>query len=202
MSPRNPFLYKTKSDRWQVISGKLLPLPGKMLLQPGINAVELASDGKSADDTQARIIAERKGWRIVPVDCIPQSHKDELGADTYLWTPEGRPDVVLGLYEKAFSGTATTQADTARWVEFLEFLVAEGHADNCPDYVITRMIDDRETSIAGHIDKVDAQPSVAAHVKRKTAEIEVLQAELAKRESAGKRKPAKGKGFRPTKGEA
>lgn len=194
VSSRSAFQYYARPERWQVVEGRVLPTLCKQMMQPGVGGVEEGASGRISI-RHAKGMLEERGCTLIPFEQIPQSHKDELGFDTYLWKPEGRPDVTLSIYERVFPGSKDVRPDSARWVEFLTHLVESGIVPMAPDYVLGKMLDVRRERLAAHYARLGQNPHEKVSIDRVEAEIEAIETELSKRNS--KRKPARGRSAKP-----
>ena len=124
-----PFVLKAHPERWTVMGGKVVPLFGRLVLQAGVGGVAGRRAGR-LDVGDARNMSEERGWTLIPVDAVPDSHAttDAHGnpVKSYLYRPTGRPDATLLIYTKCFPGSKITEVDVPRYVEFCEHLVASG----------------------------------------------------------------------------
>lgn len=175
---RPPFLYRAHPARWQVLGGKVLPCLGTLSLIPGVNNVEARRDG-SISAANARAQAEERGWTVIPANTLPPSHR-KPGQTTYLWSPKGRPDCVLSLYERAHPGSTVTTPDEARFVEFLEYLIDVGIVKPPQGYVLSRMLENARERHTKAQDLARNVPSAAIQVERTAAEIEAIEAAIEK----------------------
>ena len=187
-------MYYSRPERWQVIDGKVLPTLCKQMMQPGVGGVEEGASGKISI-RHAKGMLEERGCVLIPFGQIPQAHKDDLGFDTYLWRPEGRPDVTLSIYERVFSGSKDIRPDSVRWVEFLAHLVDSGLVPMAPDYVLGKMLDVRRERLSAHYAKLGQNPHLQVSIDTVDAEITAIETEISKRNTT--RKPVKGKSAKP-----
>jgi len=137
-----PFYLKWHPMRWQLIEGEWLPLLGKMRIDPGLNGVD-----RSGDDTLCRVNNQKKGWRILPWECCPPN------------TPGGvyiaEHDCMQGVhYCEAWEtprhlGTRVLPSviDTEGYVNFLRWLVREGHVVHPDNAVIEMKVDVQKDKI-------------------------------------------------------
>jgi hypothetical protein len=174
---RAAFLFRAHPERWQVLGGRVLPALGRLPLVPGVNAVELDERTGALRVQTAKAEAAERGWTVIPTSCVPPSS----GLSSYLYRPTGRPDVTICAWEKCFPGSASTAPDEDGWIEFLTFLVDDGHVEECPMYVLDRMRSDALSRLDRAIDKSARNPSAASAVERIKAEVEVIEGEIARR---------------------
>ncbi len=111
------WFYMHHPNRWMFVDGEWLPQLAKFQIEPGLNAVD-----KRGDHTIAKAQAEKKGWTLLPWDCIP-----ELGA--YIREFDGRNGYVyLSAWEQVKQvGTQTyIKSDEAGYRDFLRELLKRG----------------------------------------------------------------------------
>jgi hypothetical protein len=174
---RPPFLLRAHPERWGVIGGKVLPVLGRVPLIPGVGGVQIRRDG-SMSIADAEVNAKERGWCVIPLECLPPSHK-KAGRDTYLWQPPGRADVTLTIYERVYAGSTATSTDLAGYIEFLEYLIAQGIVPKPPHYILVSMREKANERLAKARDLARAVPSAALAVDHISAEIAAIDAALA-----------------------
>lgn len=185
LKPRPAFYYFTHPERWQVLDGKILPLPGKLKLRAGVMGVTASRRKKGSVSLRlARVACEEKGRTIIPINAVPAAHVAQGEPASYLRTIDaaGGP-VTVSAYEQAFAGSSETRPDRTRWVEFLENLVAGGFTKPAPTWVLEKMRDQRVKSL----ERMEANGSTnKAKSTRLAEEVEVLNAELKRRNDNAK----------------
>ena len=129
VDPQPAFLLKAHHERWTVMGGKVIPLFGRIVLQPGVGGVSSRPGGK-IDAADARNMAEQQGWTLIPVNAVPDTHAsvDATGnvVKSYLYRPDGREDVTLLRYTRCFPGSSAIEVDEAGFVEFCDGGIAFG----------------------------------------------------------------------------
>ena len=172
---RSAFYLRAHPERWQIMGGQLLPLLGRLPIMPGLNGAELGRGGAVRMAT-AKARCEERGWTIIPFDAVPKGH-----GSSYLWQPEGRPDLTLLIYERAYPGSTETRCDEAGLVEFLANLVDSGIVDPAPAYIIEKMLEKSRGAYSRAQDAAQTVPSKRIDVERIGKEIAVLEAALVAR---------------------
>ncbi len=120
LTKRAPFLYFAHPERWQILDGDILPLLGKLKLQPGVMGVQRGRAPGAVNLRLARVACEERGRTIIPVDSVPPTHVAPGEAPSYLRTIDSTSGpVVLSRYAQAFAGSAVTKCNKVEWAEFL-----------------------------------------------------------------------------------
>lgn len=177
-----PFLLKAHPERWTVMGGSIIPLFGRLVLQPGVSGVSARPGGK-IDAADARNMSEDRGWTLIPVDAIPDHHAS-LDADgnvvkSYLYRPEGRPDVTLLKYTRCFPGSAQVEVDEAGYIEFCEYLMDTGVIERPRSYALEKLRG-RMAHEAGELaDRAKDQSAYAASAAKAAAQLAVVTEALA-----------------------
>ncbi len=182
-----PFYFTAHPERWRVLGGKVRPLLAKGLkLYPGRHNLTEGRGGRTRGIARARAAKEDAGRIVIPLDSVPDSHADADGTKCYLYSPAGRPDVVLDIYTQVFPGTKRTHHDAERWHEFLDHQVETGVVPTCPTYVLEGMYDDETKKAAKAADRAHTVPSAALVAKRHADCAAVIKVELDARAKAAK----------------
>lgn len=180
VAPRPAFYYFVHPHRWQVIGGKVLPLPGKLKLRAGLMNVSASRQKKGGVNLRlAHAGLAEKMRKVIPIDSLPKHHTAPGAPRSYLKAIEAeRGRVVMPIYEQAFNGTAQTRADKDRWVEFLEYQLTSGLVAPPETWVLENMREERIKAL----ERMDKSKSTN-HAKRGRlrSEIEVIAGELEKR---------------------
>lgn len=189
-----PFFFKVHSRRWGIVGGKVLPLVAKLDIQPGCGGIgQDRRTGRAMRIAQTKAWNESRGWTIIPLDSIPDSHWiDRSQPKSYLYRPDGRKNVCLDIYTACFPGLPDTQTDMVKFVEFLEYQIAEGVIPPCPVYVLSRLLSEQREKEVNAVSKAamakteesGAAYEAAAKVHRTSADI--IEAEIASRRTKAK----------------
>lgn len=190
------FLFKAHPNRWTVENGRLIPVLGKVKFIPGVGGCDADPRTGKPRIAPARMEAEEGGWTIVPFDRIPDAHAAPGQAKSYLRTVEGRPDLVISIYDKVYPGSDRIECDMPRWYEFCDYLVASGLINPPSSHVLRNMLDRLRAHRDARAAKAVTAPSVRAEVAQIEANIAVIEAELARRTEAPQA-PAGGVAFNP-----
>jgi len=190
------FLFKAHPLRWTVENGRLLPVLGKVKFIPGVGGCDADARTGKPRIGPARMEAEEGGWTIVPFDRIPDAHAAPGQAKSYLRTVDGRPDLVISIYDKVYPGSDRIECDLPRWYEFCDYLVSTGTIAPPSSHVLRNMLDRLRAHRDARAAKAITAPSVKAEVAQIEANIAVIEAELARRVEAPQA-PAGGMAFNP-----
>ena len=180
MGPRPAFYYFAHPDRWQVIDGKVLPLLGTLKLRAGVDAVSPGRLPGQVNAHAAKVSAQQKRRTLIPFESIPDTHATPGQEKSYLRRLDGRPDVVLSIYELAFPGSAETRCDTKRWVEFLQHQVDAKVVPDVATHVLEGMLEERIKRMERMSEGKDFSPKSARYLHL-GKQVEVLKARLAER---------------------
>ena len=179
LTQRAPFLYFAHPERWQILDGDILPLLGKLKLQPGVMGVQRGRAAGAVNLRLARVACEERGRTIIPVDSVPPAHVAPGEAPSYLRSIDSSSgSVVLSRYAQAFAGSAVTKCNEVEWAEFLRHQISAGVVEPAPVWVLERMRDSRAKSL----ERMESNQSTnRAKRERLQAEVEVLDAMIAQR---------------------
>ena len=177
-----PFLLKAHPERWTVMRGTVIPLFGRMVLQPGIGGVSARPGGK-VDAADARNMAEQQGWTLIPVNAVPDAHAsvDAAGnpVKSYLYRPEGRDDVTLLRYTRCFPGSKALEVDEVGYVEFCEHLMATGVIGRPKAYALEKLRAKLEREGGALTDRARDQSAYLGAAEAVQAQLTVVTAALA-----------------------
>lgn len=172
------FLLKAHRERWTVMGGKVIPLFGRIVLQPGVGGVSSRPGGK-IDAADARNMAEQQGWTIIPTSAIPDHHADANGTKSYLYRPEGREDVTLLRYTRCFPGSKALEVDEAGYVEFCEHLQDTGVIERPKAYALDALMQRLAKEAGALSDRARNQSSYQGAAEMAAAQVAVVAAQLA-----------------------
>lgn len=182
IDPSPPFLLKAHHERLTVMRGKVIPLFGRIVLQPGVGGVSSRPGGK-IDAADARNMAEQQGWTIIPTNAIPDAHasRDAAGnlVKSYLYRPEGREDVTLLLYTRCFPGSKAIEVDEVRYVEFCEYLQDSGVIERPKAYALDKLLQRLSHEAGALTDRARNQASYLGAAQAVAKQVEVVSAMLA-----------------------
>lgn len=181
-----PFYLKAHHERWTVIGGQVVPQFGKLKLQPGLN-------GASEDERTKRLLfkvaqgqAEERDWVIIPWEAVPPEHLEEGEEPSYMVQVEGRPDVYLLRYERVFPGSSVRGTDEKGFLEFCAYLLEQGLIKPPPLYVLSRMLEQKQSELARASDKSARTGRFSLTVKRLEADVAALEKAI-----EGRQEPAR-----------
>jgi len=187
-----PFFLRVHPERWTVCADQVVPEFGRLVVQAGVNG---ASDlGGRLDVNDARGNAERKDWRIIPVDAVPPEHVPAGQRPSYLYRPKGRPDVHLLIYTKCYPGSDRIEQDTAGYLRFCAYLQERGYIERPRLYALRKLNDKLVHQHAELSSKAAEHPAYAGALALATRQLAVVQAAIEAREAEGPESPASGAG--------
>ncbi|NBV19954.1 hypothetical protein [Janthinobacterium sp.] len=179
VEPIPAYQLKAHPERWTVMRGELVPLLGKIKHIRGLNGAD-GEPGKPARIATAEAGAREAGWTPIPFTAVPTS----AGVSSYLWRPEGRPDVHLHFTERVYPGSARVEADEPRYVEWCRWLVTSGTISPPAPYVLRTMEAEYDRRYNDALNRSADFPSYKDVADRALKDLEAIRAELAKVESA------------------
>ena len=183
--PIPPFALKVHPRRWTVMGGHVIPLAGRLRHMPGANGADAVYDRQgrviSIDLGAARQKAEQEGWKIIPYDMAPK------GRRSYLYRPNGRPDIHLLFSERAYVGSDHIDGDVNAYVAWMVQLMTPGPNGEPPfiappaDYVLRGLADKLQGLLDGATNKAVQWPTYRKVAERHQADLDVILAELERR---------------------
>lgn len=195
--PGSPaFLFKAHPHRWTVENGRLVPVLGKLKFLPGVAGCDADPRSGKPRIAPARMEAEEGGWTVIPFDRIPDAHAAPGQAKSYLRTVDGRPDLVISIYDRVYPGSDRVECDLPRWYEFCDYLVQTGTIQPPSSHVLRNMLDRLRSHRDARAAKAVTSPGARAEVTAIEQNIAVIEAELARRTEAPQT-PAGGMAFDP-----
>jgi hypothetical protein len=180
-----PFLLVHDPERWTVMGGQVIPQFCRMPLIGGVNGCDLV---KRADGTSrvisgpAKQAAEERGRIVIPVNAIPDHHQ-RGDVKSYLWQPQGRPDLTLLIYTRVFPGSDVMDVDVPAYLEFCQHLIDIKLIEPAPTFVLRRMADKQQDRVDKLGDKVAAAPSLKPQLVAAVKELEAIRAALTTRDA-------------------
>jgi len=181
LDPSPPFLLTHHAHRWTVMGGKVIPCFARIPMMRGVNGVTQDRTTGQWRYGDAKIAAEQAHRRIIPTDAVPPHHLRPGEAPSYLVKPKGTAAHVLR-YVRTFPGDSVTEVDVPRYVEWCEWLVANGYVDPCPMHELRKMLTRAEKARDAAADKAQKVPSAAGMVKHHQAVVDAIEAEISRRE--------------------
>lgn len=166
--------------RWMVMGGRVLPSFYKMPLISGLDGVDarIINGATKLVTALARQSREERGWTLIPFDAVPPGH-----GTSYLYSPKGRRDVTLLIYEVCYPDSAQIDVDVDRYIEFCDHLLATNVITPCPAYTLRAMLESESAAAARLAIQADKDSAFAPDAKRLAGNVEVIKAALVARES-------------------
>jgi hypothetical protein len=126
------------------------------------------------------------------VDAIPDSHAttnaDGHLVKSYLYRPDGREDVTLLRYTRCFPGSSAIEVDEAGFVEFCDYLQAEGYIKPPAAYALEKLRARMERESGELSDRAREHSQFAESAKRAKEQLGVVERAL----SAAREAPSTG----------
>ncbi len=172
-----PFFLRSHPERWTVCGDAIVPEFGRLVIQAGVNG---ASDlGGKLDVNDARGMAERKGWTLIPVDCVPPEHVKPGQRPSYIYRPVGRPDVHLLIYERCYPGSTRIDRDEAGYLRFCAYLQERGIVPPPKLYALEKLRDKLVHQRDELRSKAAEHPAYAGALQVAERHVEVCEAAIA-----------------------
>lgn len=164
------FLYKFHPHRWALFGKKLLPVLGRLKLEPGI-----ANIGTKKETEVAIASALKEGWKIIDAKHGP---KDDNGRASYVRAYPGKKGAVhLTAFEdvSVVGNRVSIKANEEAYQAWLENLIEKKVIDKVEPEVVDSMIDFQEKKIADFSAKDLTKPLYKKMLDRAEEELLVLQ---------------------------
>lgn len=171
------FLLAAHPERITVMGGQVIPCFTKVKYRAGLNGAEvreLPGGRRVVKLGAARDFWIEQGWTIIPIDKIPASH-----GKSYLWCPDGRPDVHLLIYEKCFAGSDTIACDEERYLEFCTYLRTTGVLPAPALHVLQKLLDVKRVEAAREADRAEKNRAARPAAERLQRDVEAIEREIA-----------------------
>lgn len=184
-----PFLLVFDPSRWTMIEGRVIPNFKKMPLISGVGGCTATRNRVTGQENAVRSGAARTDLAeanciIIEAGMVPEHMLPPGAPQSYLWSPAGRPDVTLTIFERCFPGQDYIRPDMPRYLEWIEWLQAEGVIPQAPNHILTGLLERRIRDHVGLMRTADKDDYAAQAAKQAAADIATLRAEIAKREQA------------------
>lgn len=181
--PCPPFFFRAHPERWTILGGEIVPNFAMVQLMAGLNNTEQVLRRGQPERVRiggARESAVARGWTIIPIASVPPHHVKPGQVRSYLYCPDGRPDVHLSIYTKVYPGSDQIGTDQKGFIEFCRYQVEQGVIPPPPLYVLEKMLANAEERIAKATDRSQRSTQAAGAVRAIEQEIEVLRAAIGK----------------------
>jgi hypothetical protein len=168
-----PFVLLAHPQRWTVMAGKVIPLMGRTVLQPGVNnvtAIERAGVPPIVQWKQAVASREERGWIAISWDV------DGPGTSYLI---EVAPGVVVEKWTRTYPGSDRVDCDEAAYADWCRSLIARGYIAPPAVHILESMRDIARAELAKAAEQAPVSTSAKGEVKRIEALIAALDAELA-----------------------
>jgi hypothetical protein len=179
VEPSPPFLLKAHPSRWTVMGGKVIPQLGRVAFVEGLNSISRV--GGRWNVSEARAASADRGWTVIPFAHIPPAHMQPGKEPSYLWSPEGRPDVTLSIYTRCYPGSERMDCDEARYLEFCEHLVTSGLIQPPQLWVLEQLAERLHREADGLADKAREHSVYKSASEKATAARDVVDALIEER---------------------
>ena len=170
LSPSPAFVLQAHPRRWGVMRDRVIPVLGRLMLQPGVNNVSVVEKTGEVKWKAAAAAREERGWTSIPWDVD--------GPNTsYLYEP--RPGTVLERWTKCYPGSERVTCDEVAYVEWCRSLVDRGVIAAPAAYVLESMLDSERSSLATALEQAHNSPAAKQDAERIVKRIACIEAELA-----------------------
>ncbi len=177
-----PFQLMAHPNKWTVSNGVVLPALRKLKYIPGCGGVDVTVDRHGKAHTRpgvARNEWQERGWTPIAFDAVPAAH----GVSSYLWKPQGRPDVTLHYCERVYSGATQIDCNEKKYAEWCAYLEESGVIKPPPVFVLRELLLREEAALSAAVDKQRTNSAYAATVDVHKANIAGIKAKIAERQS-------------------
>lgn len=171
------FLFRHHPNDWIVKGGAVIPQLRKLKLVNGINNVTNSKgpDGKLTwDISTAQTMIQKKGGVVIPAQAVPPAH----GKTSYIQKVKGT-NAYLSIYETAYAGSSEITTDEGGYVEFCQYLIAEGYIQQPPAYILGKLQGDLLRDLASAERSAERSPVYGDVVKNVRAQLAVVAAAIA-----------------------
>lgn len=186
--PIPAFQLKVHPNRWTIMEGAVIPAVGRVKHRPGVDGAAAVYDhtGKflRVNAGLARSQAEDQGWKLIPYDKVPHSL---CPAGSYIWRPDGRPDVHLLFTERVYNGSTRIDGDTKTYVAWMKWLMTPAPDGSPPfiappaDYVLEGMREKLAKDRDSAINRAQSYPAYRSVADTLSEHIAIIDRELAAR---------------------
>ena len=159
--PQPRFFFMSHPNRYDVIDGELLPHLAKFRLAPGVNGVE-----PTGDYLVAKAGFERRGWSVIPWNCLEDFEAFGESYSEYLQYFEGKGGAI---YTEIWVRPVQTTGGVPRWNfdeagyrKFQRDLIKGGHVPE-PD---PSRLDVIESKAQARIDRIEPRAANAPQLQR------------------------------------
>jgi len=176
--PSPPFLFFWHPRRWHVQAGRLVPALSKRAVLAGISGSKSTGRGDQVKvDASAMFSrATARGWTPIRQDV------DGPGT-SYLRRPKGT-SAWLSRWERTYVGSTVIDADEDGYTQWLESLVQRGEIPAPTLSVLEQVAADLRDKLSRAQNAVRVSPSEGIMVDRYTADLKVVNAEIARRRAS------------------
>lgn len=202
--PAPAFYLVYDPQRWDVLGDAVRPVLGKLKYMPGVGGVDL-SPARGGEKRKVLMgiaksdLAER-GRKVIPWDAVPDKYADASGQKSYLRRPQGRPDVTITIFETTYPDSTIVDTDEKAYHEWLDWLIAQGHIPECPEYKLRDLLSRKEETERRAADMARQHPSAQADyetAKRVTAVVRKAIEARSEKPATKPKRAAKAEAFVP-----
>ena len=170
LADRPAALIMVHPERWCVLHGTVVPLPGRLSVEGGVGNVKVTNPKRGTLSISLAVaIKQKRGWQVLMPDV------DGPGT-SYLHSP--CPGVYLTRWETAHAGSSYVSADGPGFVRWLRSLITRGIVKPPKPYVLEKMKARIAQEILALQDKVRTVPSAQVELDRKLQDLAAIQREM------------------------
>ena len=168
--PRPPFLLTYHPERWTVMHGMVIPLFGSLKLQAGVNRIRMTRDGRFMK-LEAQASLEEQGWTVIPAD---------VDGPNTSYMQQAAPGIFVSRWERCFPSSSHVEVDEIGYAKWCRSLIDRNVIPRPATYVLELLRGKRQHEHDDLADKVATSPSLRANVARCAADLQAIDAELAR----------------------
>ena len=168
------FYFIAHPNRWDLFDGELLPVLGKLRLQPGIEGVR-----QNGDHMIAKAAKERRGWEVIPWNVVTCTARGQQYPEYLHYFDGSKGRIYIEIWctpIQVRGGTPSWKTDIEGYKQFLRDLVAAGAVPD-PDPALLDNLEARlQSSIDRMVPRADRSPAIQRQVDRCQKQLEIISA--------------------------
>jgi hypothetical protein len=182
IEPNYPFVLVFDPNRWDVLTGRVVPILYRLGYTPGANGVDRGEDNLPAP-AMALAAVENKGHKVIPFRVSGPSYMRRVQVGTARVRKTGQIVPVYNhhtRWDRLFPGSSETVCDTDGYSAWLAELVERGVLQPPPLYVLENLAS-RLTARLGHYrGKAGGNHPLVARYESDLAAVQAFRAKLFK----------------------
>lgn len=181
VSPSAAFLLQVHPSRWDVYDGRVMPVPSRFVLRPGVNGIDVDRRGRLI---VSGAIANRRdrGWTVIPADW----YEDEEGVGYVQALPVKGGVAHITVFDSLYPGSTKIRCDVSAMADWFARLIDEGKIAPPSVPALEDLVDRLERELAKLINLKNRDVKFAAQ-----ADASAQRLDVARRALEAKQKQAK-----------